>query len=368
MLDLRRLRLLHELHARGTIAAVADALQFTPSAVSQQLAVLEREAGVALLERAGRGVRLTDAALVLVAPRRGAARAGRARRGRARRGRGQRRRAGRASPRSSRSRCGSPSRPCRRSRARRPACAASSSRPSPSSRCPRSRSATSISCWPTSGSTSRTRGRPASTAATCTATRSTSSCPRTTRPRARHRDAVPLAELAGEAWTTGHPEHRLGGDDAAGPAASSAASTPTSATARTTASPAWRSSPHGQAVDAAARARRSPAARPGVAVRAIAEGSVHRTDLHRHPHRRRRAPLRPGAAGGRPRRRRGPRLAAIRLGRVASRTSALRGWADEPARPPDLRPVGGRRARVPGRGRRRRRGGSTSPPTSPSSI
>jgi DNA-binding transcriptional LysR family regulator len=66
MLDLQRLRLLHELHARGTIAAVAEALQFTPSAVSQQLAVLEREAGVALLERAGRGVRLTDAALVLV--------------------------------------------------------------------------------------------------------------------------------------------------------------------------------------------------------------------------------------------------------------------------------------------------------------
>ena len=66
MLDLRRLRLLHELHERGTIAAVAEALQYTPSAVSQQLAVLEREAGVPLLERAGRGVRLTDAALVLV--------------------------------------------------------------------------------------------------------------------------------------------------------------------------------------------------------------------------------------------------------------------------------------------------------------
>ena len=66
MLDLRRLRLLRELHERGTIAAVADALQFTPSAVSQQLAVLEREAGLRLLERAGRGVRLTDAALVLV--------------------------------------------------------------------------------------------------------------------------------------------------------------------------------------------------------------------------------------------------------------------------------------------------------------
>src|SRR5213593_2900732 len=67
MLDLRRLRLLRELRERGTIAAVADALQFTPSAISQQLAVLEREAGVKLLERAGRGVRLTDAALVLAA-------------------------------------------------------------------------------------------------------------------------------------------------------------------------------------------------------------------------------------------------------------------------------------------------------------
>ena len=66
MLDLRRLRLLRELKQRGTIAAVADALQFTPSAVSQQLAMLERETGVRLLERAGRGVRLTDPALVLV--------------------------------------------------------------------------------------------------------------------------------------------------------------------------------------------------------------------------------------------------------------------------------------------------------------
>src|ERR687891_1806430 len=66
MLELRRLRLLTELSRRGTIAAVPDALQFTASAVSQQLAMLEREAGVPLLERAGRGVRLTDAALVLV--------------------------------------------------------------------------------------------------------------------------------------------------------------------------------------------------------------------------------------------------------------------------------------------------------------
>src|SRR3954468_8224775 len=66
MLDLRRLRLLSELSRRGTIAAVADALQFTPSAVSQQLAILERGTGVKLLEGVGRGVQLTDAALVLV--------------------------------------------------------------------------------------------------------------------------------------------------------------------------------------------------------------------------------------------------------------------------------------------------------------
>lgn len=67
MLEVKRLRLLRELHARGTIAAVADALSYTPSAVSQQLAALERETGVTLLEKAGRGVRLTDAARRLVA-------------------------------------------------------------------------------------------------------------------------------------------------------------------------------------------------------------------------------------------------------------------------------------------------------------
>ncbi len=66
MLDLRRLRLLRELNQRGTIAAVAEALQYTPSAVSQQLSTLEREAGLRLLERSGRGVRLTDPALALV--------------------------------------------------------------------------------------------------------------------------------------------------------------------------------------------------------------------------------------------------------------------------------------------------------------
>jgi DNA-binding transcriptional LysR family regulator len=66
MLDVRRLRLLRELSLRGTIVAVADALAFTPSAVSQQLGVLEREAGVALLERTGRGVTLTPAGWNLV--------------------------------------------------------------------------------------------------------------------------------------------------------------------------------------------------------------------------------------------------------------------------------------------------------------
>jgi DNA-binding transcriptional LysR family regulator len=66
MLDLRRLRLLRELSARGTIGAVATALDYSPSAVSQQLAQLEKEAGVPLLERVGRNVRLTAAAQTLV--------------------------------------------------------------------------------------------------------------------------------------------------------------------------------------------------------------------------------------------------------------------------------------------------------------
>ena len=65
MLDLRRLRILRELETRGTVHATARALDYTPSAVSQQLAALEREAGAVLLERAGRGVRLTEAGRVL---------------------------------------------------------------------------------------------------------------------------------------------------------------------------------------------------------------------------------------------------------------------------------------------------------------
>lgn len=66
MLSLPRLRLLREVHRTGTLAAAAQALDYTPSAVSQQLKVLERETGVRLLEPVGRGVRLTRAAHVLV--------------------------------------------------------------------------------------------------------------------------------------------------------------------------------------------------------------------------------------------------------------------------------------------------------------
>jgi DNA-binding transcriptional LysR family regulator len=66
MLDVRRLRLLRELAYRGTISAVAAALAYTPSAVSQQLSALEREAGTPLLERTGRRVTLTPAGQNLV--------------------------------------------------------------------------------------------------------------------------------------------------------------------------------------------------------------------------------------------------------------------------------------------------------------
>src|ERR1700728_881495 len=61
MLDLHRLRLLHEFAARGSIAKAAATLGYTPSAVSQQLATLEREAGLALIDRSARRAQLTDA-------------------------------------------------------------------------------------------------------------------------------------------------------------------------------------------------------------------------------------------------------------------------------------------------------------------
>jgi DNA-binding transcriptional LysR family regulator len=66
MLDVRKLRVLRELSERGTIAATAEALSFTPSAISQQLSALERETGVELLAREGRRLALTDAARRLV--------------------------------------------------------------------------------------------------------------------------------------------------------------------------------------------------------------------------------------------------------------------------------------------------------------
>src|SRR5215218_2187106 len=66
MLDVRRLRVLREVAARGSFSAAADALNFTQSAVSQQIAALEREAGTTLVERNARGVRLTDAGRALV--------------------------------------------------------------------------------------------------------------------------------------------------------------------------------------------------------------------------------------------------------------------------------------------------------------
>lgn len=66
MLDVRRLRLLVELSDRGTLAAVAEALSYSPSSVSQQLSQLEREAGVPLLTQVGRRVQLTPQAGVLV--------------------------------------------------------------------------------------------------------------------------------------------------------------------------------------------------------------------------------------------------------------------------------------------------------------
>lgn len=65
MLDAKRLRVLAELSRRGTIVAVARELGYTASAVSQQLAQLEREAGVVLLERHARRVQLTLAGRVL---------------------------------------------------------------------------------------------------------------------------------------------------------------------------------------------------------------------------------------------------------------------------------------------------------------
>jgi DNA-binding transcriptional LysR family regulator len=65
-MDVQRLRLLRELAERGTVNAAATAMSLTPSAVSQQLKILQKEAGVPLLEPDGRRLRLTDAGRLLV--------------------------------------------------------------------------------------------------------------------------------------------------------------------------------------------------------------------------------------------------------------------------------------------------------------
>jgi len=66
MLDVRRLRVLHAVSAYGSVTAAAAALGYSAPAVSQQLGALEREVGMTLTERAGRGVSLTPAAQILV--------------------------------------------------------------------------------------------------------------------------------------------------------------------------------------------------------------------------------------------------------------------------------------------------------------
>ena len=65
MIDVRRLQVLRAVVETGSVSAAAELLSYTPSAVSQQVSALERETGVRLLERVGRGVRPTDAAMLL---------------------------------------------------------------------------------------------------------------------------------------------------------------------------------------------------------------------------------------------------------------------------------------------------------------
>jgi DNA-binding transcriptional LysR family regulator len=66
MLDVRRLRVLHAVSVHGSVTGAAAALGYSAPAVSQQLAALEREVGMRLTERAGRGIELTPAAAILV--------------------------------------------------------------------------------------------------------------------------------------------------------------------------------------------------------------------------------------------------------------------------------------------------------------
>ncbi|MEU9418291.1 LysR family transcriptional regulator [Streptomyces sp. NPDC048272] len=67
MLDVKRMVILRDLAEHGKVTAVAELHRVTPSAVSQQLRALEAEAGAALVEREGRGLRLTAAGRALAA-------------------------------------------------------------------------------------------------------------------------------------------------------------------------------------------------------------------------------------------------------------------------------------------------------------
>ncbi len=66
MVDVRRLGILREVARQGSFARAATALQLTPSAVSQQIAALERSLGVPVVERSTRGVRLTESGRIMV--------------------------------------------------------------------------------------------------------------------------------------------------------------------------------------------------------------------------------------------------------------------------------------------------------------
>src|ERR1700690_1528624 len=66
MLNVARLKVLREVAYRGSFSAAAEALSYTQSGISQQIATLEAETGMTLLERHPRGVSLTAAGQMLV--------------------------------------------------------------------------------------------------------------------------------------------------------------------------------------------------------------------------------------------------------------------------------------------------------------
>ena len=304
MLDLHRLRLLHELHARGTIAAVADALQFTPVGgvpAARGARARGRRAAAGARRARGSADRRRDRPR---GSRRGAAGARRARQADLAAAAG-RVPGGAASPRSSRWRSGSPCPRCGRSRARRPSLRCELIEAEPEQSLP-ALVLGDVDLVLADEWQHQPHARPAGVDREDLRRDPVHLVLPEDHPAARRRRrAVPLAELAGEAWTTGHPGTGWEEIDAAGPAASSGGSTPTSATARTTASPAWRWSPTGQAVTLLPELV-GPGAHPGVAVQSDRRGLRAPHDLHGDPRRGRRAALRPGAARGRARRRHRP--------------------------------------------------------------